>query len=53
MFFFNISIRVFFNKKSINYGFITVTVFPIKPYMAIYGHIWPVFFGRFEMLRKA
>ena len=36
MVFFNISIR-FFNKKPINYGFSTVTVFPFKPYMAIYG----------------
>ena len=38
--FFNISIRFFSNKKSINYGFSTGTVFSIYPNTVVYAHIW-------------
>ena len=41
MFFFNISVRLFFNKMLKNYGFAMPLALEPRPYMAIFAHIWP------------
>ena len=51
MFFFNISVRLFFNKMLKNYGFAMPLASEPRPYMAIFAHIWPymtIFFGHPE-----
>ena len=51
MFFFNISVRLFFNKMLKNYGFAMPLASEPRPYMAIFAHIWPYmtnFFGHPE-----
>ena len=40
-FFFNISVRLFFNKMLKNYGFAMPLASEPRPYMAIFAHIWP------------
>ena len=50
-FFFNISVRLFFNKMLKNYGFAMPLASEPRPYMAIFAHIWPYmthFFGHPE-----
>ena len=43
MFFFNISVRLFFNKMLKNSGFAMPLASEPRPYLPIYGHIWPIF----------
>ena len=41
MFFFNISVRLFFNKMLKKYGFAMPLASEPRPYMAIFAHMWP------------